>query len=994
VARPLPLSVRGLDRDRLLRLDAPDRLTALADVLCDLYLFLTGQEDDDGDLDRTEPLILESLAADMSATLEGRLGVSVPISTPLMEGLSITQLAGLLARALSDEALARQHAAAAVRHRIVPDPAARHEDFPLAEIQQAYRLGRDPVFEQGDVSAYLHIELTVTDFDVRRAERALHHLIERHDMLRSVVTRDGRQRVLRDVPPYRIEVADLSARAPADAGRAVADERARMTRRTTRPDLWQPFEVRVLQLSARQARLLVSLDPVKLDGWSARLLLAEWFGRYEDPRWEPPEIAVSFRDYVIWSQKVEETRSYHRSRQYWLGRLPSLPPAPELPVTGDALGSLTRPRFVPHRAGLDPDTWARLKERADVEGLTPSIMLCAAYADVLARWSRTQRFTLSVTGGRPPAHPHIARVIGPFARPTLLEVDGTVPGGFAERARALRRRYDRDVEHWEFGGLEVLRELARTRGMTRATMPVIFTSVLPQGGEDGGNGGGGLRAPQRLAEEPYIEWGMPRLLLENQVRELDGALIITWMAVEQPFPEGVVAEMFQAYVRLLERLATSDGAWHERSPDLLPRAQAESRTAANRTTVRLPTGLLHSPFADQVAERGDAPAVISSRRTLDYNELYHRAGDIAMRLRARGVLPNTLVGVCMHRGWEQVVAVLATLRAGAAYLPIDPDLPTRRLHYLLGHGDVRHVLTQPWVDERLPWPAGVERIRIGADDAGAVGGWSGEEVARPSDLAYVIFTSEATGPPKGVMIEHRAALNTILDVNRRFAVGPDDRVLALSALGIDLSVYDIFGTLAAGGAIVVPDAERATDPAHWSELIHRERVSVWNSVPALLEMLLEALVEHRPARADALRLALLSGDPIPIGLPERVWRRFTDVRMVGLGGATEAAVWSIAHPITPGDTGRRGIPYGRPLANQRLHVLNQRLDASPDLVAGELFIGGAGVATAYWRDTARTLACFVTHPDTGERLYRTGDVARHLRDGEIEFLGRAAIRSR
>ena len=252
----------------------------------------------------------------------------------------------------------------------------------------------------------------------------------------------------------------------------------------------------------------------------------------------------------------------------------------------------------------------------------------------------------------------------------------------------------------------------------------------------------------------------------------------------------------------------------------------------------------------------------------------------------------------------------------------------------------------------------------------------------------MIYTSGSTGSPKGVMIDHRGAVNTILDINERFGAGPGDRVLALSSLGFDLSVYDIFGVLAAGGTIVVPEPDAARDPARWAELLASKRVSIWNSVPALMGLLTEYLAARGAHLPETLRLVMLSGDWIPVTLPDAIRGLAPQARVVGLGGATEASIWSIHHPIEAVDPEWASIPYGRPLRNQRVHVLNEALAPCPAWVRGELYIGGIGLAQGYWRDEERTRESFIVHPGTGERLYRTGDFGRYRADGSIEFLGR------
>ncbi len=280
----------------------------------------------------------------------------------------------------------------------------------------------------------------------------------------------------------------------------------------------------------------------------------------------------------------------------------------------------------------------------------------------------------------------------------------------------------------------------------------------------------------------------------------------------------------------------------------------------------------------------------------------------------------------------------------------------------------------------------------------------------------MIYTSGSTGLPKGVMIDHQAAHNTILDLNARFQIGPDDRVLGLSALSFDLSVYDIFGVLAAGGTLVLPAPDAHRDPAHWLDLAQSAQVTLWNSVPALLEMFATFLAPQPQRWPCSLRLALLSGDWIPLRLPQQVRQLAPQLELISLGGATEAAIWSIYYPITTVEPHWASVPYGRPLDNQQFYVLDASSRECPEWVVGELYIGGAGLAQGYWRDPVRTAERFIPNPfaenkeqrtknkkpRTGDghppssilhppssRLYKTGDLGRYLPDGNIEFLGRA-----
>jgi amino acid adenylation domain-containing protein len=365
------------------------------------------------------------------------------------------------------------------------------------------------------------------------------------------------------------------------------------------------------------------------------------------------------------------------------------------------------------------------------------------------------------------------------------------------------------------------------------------------------------------------------------------------------------------------------------------------------------------------------------------------ASAVATWVRQHGAGRNQLVAIVMEKGWEQVVAAVGVVQAGAAYLPIEADVPPERLALLLAQGEALIVLTQSWLRDSLVWPSGLTLLAIDQIDSELAS--SPPVTSRwpdADDLAYVIFTSGSTGTPKGVMMTHRAVVNTLLDINARWNVGPADRVLALSALSFDLSVYDIFGTLAAGGTVVVPDVAARRDPGLWLALLKETRVTLWNSVPALMQLLVETAESTGTPLPDSLRLVLLSGDWIPVRLPDRIRAVAPGAEVVSLGGATEAAIWSIAYPIRAVDPTWPSIPYGRPLSNQTWHVLHADGTPCPVWVAGELYIGGVGLAQGYWKDAERTGERFVEHPHTGERLYRTGDWGRYRPDGEIEFLGR------
>ncbi|MCJ9734795.1 amino acid adenylation domain-containing protein, partial [Bradyrhizobium sp. PRIMUS42] len=645
------------------------------------------------------------------------------------------------------------------------------------------------------------------------------------------------------------------------------------------------------------------------------------------------------------------------------------------------VASSDAPRFRRWSGRLETPSWERLKARGAQAGLTPSAILLTAFADVLASFGGKLHFTINLTlFNRREHHPEIDAIVGDFTSVNLLEVSLATPETFERRARRLQGQLWSDLDHSRVSGVRVMRELARI-GRGRVLMPIVFTSTLGLAGHHAA-----FPEPMRLVDEISQT---PQVALDHQVSESETGLNFVWDVVAALFPADFVPAMFESYCGWLRQLSEDEGAWQAVSRNLVPAAQLAGRLEVNATAALFSPMRLHELFLSQVARRRDQPAVISPARQLSYGELEQGSANIAARLCALGLRPGELVGVLMEKGWEQIVAVLAVLRAGAVYLPVDPGLPPERVSHLLQRGEVRFVLTQSWLEDALALPEGVQRLCVAAGDLDArPEDWS-EIEGSANDLAYVIYTSGSTGLPKGVMIDHRGAVNTVLDINRRWAIEAGDRVLALSSLSFDLSVYDIFGPLAAGGAIVVPEASKRPDPAHWVRMCARHGVTVWNSVPALMELLLEHLQQSGEKASLPLRLVMLSGDWIAVTLPDRLRSVIGSAAVVSLGGATEASIWSIGREVAAVDPGWVSIPYGRPLLNQTFHVLNEAGEECPEWVSGELYIGGAGVALGYWRDGGRTAERFVPSPyGDGARLYRTGDLGRWLPGGEIEFLGR------
>lgn len=910
----------------------------------------------------------------------GRLGIQLGVDGEELRlrapkgSLTAPLKASIAARKADIVALLRERGSAQPP-ALVPAPAERHEPFALTEMQEAYWLGRSDGFALGGVSAHAYWEYEFGGIDIERVRQAVNRLVERHDMLRAVVLDSGRQQVLAQAPADPLEVVDLRGLAD-DARTATLHEvRQRLSGSGPQTDRWPLFGLRAHLLPRGRVRFHLSVSLLLVDGMSVEILARELVALYGDPQAALAPLAVSFRDCVNALARLRESDAYRRAKDYWTGRLADMPAAPELPLALSP--SAVHGACLARRSlCLDEAAWGRFQAHARAGGVFAASALCAAYCAVLARWSKQPRFTLNVLDGqRLPLHPQVQDIVGNFSSTTLTVVDTALADSLQALARQLQHRRLSDRQHGLYPGVRVLREWNRLNGTASlAGVPVVFNSLLDVVSADG---------DAASAHEIHAALQTPQVYLDHQVRPRDGGIELLWDAVEALFPPSVLDSMFDAYAALVRRLADDPQAWTAPSLGLPSPAL---RAPAHEADFALPHGTLHGHALPAMRRHAERRAIVSSRRSLSHAQALAHADALAAQLRQRGCRAGELVAIVMDKGWEQVVSVLAVNLAGAAYLPIDAALPAERIHHLLARGEVRVVLTQAHVDAASAWPDTIDRLCVDRIEASAHAAPDGGP-ARADDLAYVIFTSGSTGEPKGVMIDHRGALTTVADINRRFGIGAHDRVLAVSSLGFDLSVYDVYGLLAAGGTVVVPDAGDIRDPGRLVRWIRDEGITVWNSVPAVVEMIVEHLAGRGERLPACLRLVMMSGDWIPVTLPDRLRSLSDGLVVVSLGGATEASIWSIFHVVGDVAPDWKSIPYGRALSHQQVHVLDHRLGERETWVPGELYISGVGVALGYWRDARQSAERFIAAAD-GRRMYRTGDWGRYLPNGEIEFLGR------
>ncbi|GAB0105418.1 non-ribosomal peptide synthetase [Nocardia sp. JMUB6875] len=860
--------------------------------------------------------------------------------------------------------------------------------FALAPMQHAYWIGRSDSQQLGAVAAHLYVEFDGAGVDPERLGAAVEALVQRHPMLRTRFLPDGTQQTLARPGREVWSVTDLRSADAATLDSTLEELRDKRTHQLMAVEEGQVIDVALTLLPEGRTRLHLDVDMLAADAMSYRILVADLARLYHGE--QLPVQDYTFREYLAEHSGPAPEHDAHR--EWWQQRLADLPGAPELPRASEVSereAGARAARTVRLHRWLSPEAKARMFAAAHARGITPAMALASVFAETIGGWSSQRRFLLNLPlFHREPVHPRVDGVVGDFTSSVLLEVDVTEPATVTERARALQRELHAAGAHSGYTGLEVLRDLGRLRAEP-VLAPIVYTSAINLGE---------LFAEQvteTFGDPVWIISQGPQVLLDAQVTEVRGGILLNWDVRSDAFPADMVETMFTRYIDAVLRLAglddgaepsasAGDAGWDAEAAVRIPLEQAVIRTQVNATDGPVSGRALHSGLFDFAERNPDAPALIweesdETTASLSYRELADSALAVAGALRAAGVRPGGAVAVQLPKGPDQAVAIAGVLAAGGVYVPIGFDQPAARRAEILRTGAVVAAVTAGDEVAEVPTLA-LSAARVHPEPlAQAV-------IPDPEAIAYVLFTSGSTGKPKGVEVPHRAAMNTIDDLNERFGIGTADRALALSALEFDLSVYDIFGMWSAGGAVVALDEGQRGEPGRWIEMIRRHGISVVNCVPSLLDMLLEAAA-GKPV--DSLRMVILGGDWVDVALPGRLAAVAPDCRFAGLGGATETAIHSTICEVVNAEVPQSwsAVPYGTPLRNVRCRVVGPSGQDCPDWVTGELWIGGAGVAAGYRGDAERTADRFVTHE--GLRWYRTGDLARYLPDGCLEFLGRA-----
>ncbi|QHO75455.1 non-ribosomal peptide synthetase [Bradyrhizobium sp. CCBAU 051011] len=805
---------------------------------------------------------------------------------------------------------------------------------------------------------------------------AVQQVIDRHDILRTSIAWDGlsapAQVVWRKASVVVSEVV-------LDGEGLAHDQLARR------------FDPRRHRIDLGQAPLLqfaVARDPGK-ERWLLLVLLHHLIGDHSTLEGMHDEVRkilsgrghelsapYPFRNLVAQSRRLEATAEHERFFRSMLADIdePTTPFGLDR-VHGDGGGVTEAQRMLPDQLN------ARLRALARHMGVSPASLCHLAWGQVVARSSGREHVVFgTVLFGRMHAGAGGDRTMGLFINtlPLRLDLDGTAVEDSVRKAHARLAELMAHEHAW----------LALAQRCSGVAAPApLFSSILnyrhnakPEAAS-ADQGGAGLHGIEWLGGEERTNYP-----LMMAVEDYGQALGLTAQVVHPLSADRICALMQQALDQLAEALEQAP-----RSPvrqlDVLPSEERRLLLETwNRTQAQYPRDRSFvAQFESQVRQSPEAIALVFGEEELSYGALNARANGLARRLRKHGIGTDGVVGLALDRGVEMMVALLAVLKAGGAYLPLDPDYPAERLAHMLRDSGAALVLTQSaLLDQFTPVleETGAEAWLL--DEQEGAGGDEGnlDVAVHPESLAYVIYTSGSTGLPKGVMVHHDAVTNFLATMAEQPGMTAMDRVLGLTSLSFDIAVLELWLPLTLGACVVLADRAAAHDPARLKAIVARQGVTMIQATPSTWRMLLD----HDGSSLPANCRVLCGGEALPPDLARRLVAQAGEVW--NLYGPTETTVWSARHRLDLQDD--RPV-LGGPIGNTTLHILDNDLNLAPVGVAGELYIGGAGLARGYWRRGALTAERFIPDPfgPPDSRLYRTGDVARWRSDGVLEYVGRA-----
>lgn len=847
------------------------------------------------------------------------------------------------------------------------------ESNSLTDVQYAYWIGRGKKQILGGVSCHAYFEFKGSVLDIGKLKEAWYKIQYRHPMLRARFLENGTQQIIeRDKFLNELIIYDLREKQN-EIEEHLLKIRTTNSHRVFDIEKGHVAALEVTIINNKEYIIHFDIDLLVADLKSIGIVLNDLATLYSKNYLPELPDNVNFMNYIANTNQSD----YVKDREYWNQKIDDMPGMPELPICKKII-QIKKPVFKRRNFLLDENKWRRLLELCAFRQVTPAMVLLTLYAEVLGKFSNSSRFLINVPFfGRPLDTEKINLIVGDFTNILILPIDISEKNQFIDQVYNITEIFNEAMEHNSYSGVEVIRDLLKKDTGNQLIAPVVFSCNYDE-----------VMVPalfeKELGKLDYISTQTPQVLIDFQILKMADGILFSWDVVDEAFCQGTIDTMFTCYIKALEHLIEQPDFWNKKIEFMEPNSFPERYE--NIATVGRTNGYIHEKVFLNMEKKSNNIAVLETdtNKSITYKELQIKVKKLRYILIEAGVYEGDKVGIYLPKGSNQIVAVLAILGIGACYVPIGVNQPLLRMKDMLLKANIKTIISDENSGKYLQENVQQNIVLVNTKNERMCS--YDTALDSPEESAYIIFTSGTTGKPKGVEISHRSAWNTISEVNKICCVDEHSKILSVSALEFDLSVYDIFGILSEGGTVVIAGENARRDAAVWANVIVDYSITIWNSVPYLLNMLLTVAETERKV-FPSLEKVILSGDWIGLDLPERLKIIAPNAEIIAMGGATEAAIWSNFMQVQlPLPSEWVSIPYGKPLAGQLYRVVDQTGKDCPNWVSGELWIGGDGVAKGYIGDKQLTEEKFIY--EGGIRWYKTGDMGRFWPDGTIEFLGR------
>ncbi|HEX5887025.1 MAG TPA: amino acid adenylation domain-containing protein [Pyrinomonadaceae bacterium] len=823
--------------------------------------------------------------------------------------------------------------------------------------------------------------------DITSLRRTLNEVVRRHEILRTHYGMAGGQpaQFVGPPPDLKLDLMDLTGLAESERESRMLELAAEEARRPFDLSVGPLIRAGLVRLGPDEHVLLLTVHHIVSDGWSQGVLVREvgtLYKAFSEGKESPlQELPIQYADFAHWQRNWLAGEVLDKHLAYWRQQLAGDLPALDLPT------DRPRPEVQSYRGSTFTVTLpSSLSESLSVvcrrEGVTLFMLLLAAFKSLLSRYTGRHEIVI----GAPIANRNrieIENLIGFFVNTLVLRTDLSGDPQFTELLARVRKVTLEAYAHQDMPFELLVEELQPERSLSRNPLFQVMFQLENTPKEE-------LPMSGLTLSPVAVEGVASQFDLSVDVVESDRGLAVTAEYSTDLFEAETIRRLLKRWEILLESIAKAP---EQRLSELSLMDESERLHVEHDRTVTAPSNFVSELFEAQVLRSPEAFALVSDNDSITFAELNRRANQLAHHLRTAGVGPEVPVAVMLERSIEMVVALLGVLKAGGAYVPLDPDYPQERLAFMLSDVGASLILTQESLSAKVP-----EQHLVCIDrDAAAIASQREENLALRLDFdnaAYVIYTSGTTGTPKGVVIKHGALSNHCLAMAREYELRDSDRVLQFASLSFDVAAEEIFPSLLAGAAIVLP-RERVLDATELLRLIRHERVSVLNLPARFWQEWLDDLELAGARLPECVRLMVVGSEKVLLeGVT--IWKRLAPANstLVNAYGVSEATITSMLYRPKPDLSqigGARCLPIGGPIANTEVYLLDRNLTPVPVAFAGELYLAGEGLARGYHARASLTAERFIPHPFSstpGARLYRTGDLARYLRDGNIEFVGR------